>query len=137
MKPFNLEEYLANPSMKVVTRMGRDVRIICTDRKGDCPIVALVKMYEGDSEDVATYSKDGATNDYVSFRYDLFFADEIPDFKPYDRVLTRGHSGLPWKANLFSNFKKQGDNIIAVCLKGDYLLSDIIPFDENKVSKIE
>ena len=74
MKPFNLEEYLANPSMKVVTRMGRDVRIICTDRKGDCPIVALVKMYEGDSEDVATYSKDGATNDYVSYRYDLFFA---------------------------------------------------------------
>lgn len=31
MKPFNLEEYLANPSRKVVTRDGRDVRIICTD----------------------------------------------------------------------------------------------------------
>lgn len=76
MKQFDLDEYLANPSMKVVTRQGRDVRIICTDRKGDCPIVALVKMYEGDSEDVATYSKDGATNDYVSFLYDLFFADE-------------------------------------------------------------
>lgn len=31
MKPFNLEEYLKNPSRKVVTRDGRDVRIICTD----------------------------------------------------------------------------------------------------------
>ena len=31
MKQFNLEEYLANPSRKVVTRDGRDVRIICTD----------------------------------------------------------------------------------------------------------
>ena len=31
MKRFNLEEYLKNPSRKVVTRDGRDVRIICTD----------------------------------------------------------------------------------------------------------
>ena len=31
MKQFNLEEYLANPSRKVVTRDRRDVRIICTD----------------------------------------------------------------------------------------------------------
>ena len=31
MKQFSLEEYLANPSRKVVTRDGRDVRIICTD----------------------------------------------------------------------------------------------------------
>lgn len=137
MKPFNLEEYLANPSRKVVTRNGRDVRIICTDRKGDCPIVALIKECDGDSEVVAAYSKDGITNEYVRALYDLYLVDEIPDFKPYDKVLTRGHSGLPWKANLFSNFKNVGNNTIAVCLKGDYLLRDIIPFDENKVGKIE
>lgn len=35
MKPFNLEEYLANPSKKVVTRKGLDVRIVCTDVKCD------------------------------------------------------------------------------------------------------
>lgn len=136
MKQFNLEEYLKDPSRKVVTREGRDVRIICTDMKGDCPIVALIKKCDGrNGEVVAAYSKDGITND--GLLYDLFFVDDIPDFKPYDRVLTRGHSRLPWKANLFSNFKKQGDNTIAVCLRGDYLLSDIIPFDENKVGKIE
>lgn len=33
MKQFNLEEYLKNPKRKVVTRDGRDVRVICTDRK--------------------------------------------------------------------------------------------------------
>ena len=104
--------------------------------EGDCPIVALIKKYDGDSEVVVTYSKNGITNEYVNALYELLFADDIPDFKPYDRVLTRGHSGLPWKANLFSNFKKQGNNTIAVCLKGDYLLGDIIPFDENKVGKI-
>ena len=43
MKPFNLEEYLKNPSKKVVTRDGKDARIICTDRRDlNFPIVALV-----------------------------------------------------------------------------------------------
>ena len=31
MKQFNLEEYLKNPSMKVVTRGGRNVKILCTN----------------------------------------------------------------------------------------------------------
>ena len=44
MKQFNLEEYLKNPSRKVVTRDGRNVRIICTDKRGtNFPIVALVE----------------------------------------------------------------------------------------------
>ena len=32
MKQFSLEEYLKNPSRLVVTRNGRPVRILCTDR---------------------------------------------------------------------------------------------------------
>ena len=36
MKQFSLEEYLANPSKKVVTRDGRNVRIICTDLVTSC-----------------------------------------------------------------------------------------------------
>lgn len=31
LKPFNLEEYLTNPSKKVVTRDGREVKIHCTN----------------------------------------------------------------------------------------------------------
>ena len=51
MKPFNLEEYLANPNRKIVTRDGRNVRIICTDRKdSDFPIVALVKNKYAEGE---------------------------------------------------------------------------------------
>ena len=34
MKQFNLEEYLKDPNKKVVTRDGRNARIVCTDRKG-------------------------------------------------------------------------------------------------------
>ena len=59
MKEFNLEEYLKNPSQKIVTRDGRDVRIICTDAKGDEPIIALVYNNIRDEENVYTYNKDG------------------------------------------------------------------------------
>ena len=31
MKQFNLDEYLANPSMEVVTRDGRAAKIHCTN----------------------------------------------------------------------------------------------------------
>lgn len=136
MRPFNLEEYLKDPSRKVVTRVGSKVRIICTDRLSEWyPVCALIN--EDREEYYCSYTIDGKRLLDSDRSSDLFFADEIPDFKPYDRVLTRGHNGLPWKANLFSNFKQQGNNTIAVCLKGDYLLSDIIPFDESKVGKIE
>ena len=137
MKQFNLEEYLKDPSQKVITRDGRSVRIICADRTHSIyPICALVNEGEGEEESLCPYTKDGKEYTHKTSCYDLFFVDEVPDFKPYDRVLTRGHDGLPWKANLFSNFKKMGGSTVAVCLKGDYLLSDIIPFDENKVGKI-
>lgn len=70
MKQFNLEEYLKNPSRKVVTRDGRNVRIICTDAKGLCPIVGLVDY--GKYEVAFNATKDGRF-DGIS---DLFFAPE-------------------------------------------------------------
>ncbi len=59
MKEFNLNEYLKNPSQKVVTRDGREVRIICTNAKGDEPIVALIYNNNRDEENVYTYNRDG------------------------------------------------------------------------------
>ena len=70
MKQFNLEEYLKNPSRKVVTREGRNARIICTDAKGLCPIVGLVDY--GKYEVAFNATKDGRF-DGIS---DLFFAPE-------------------------------------------------------------
>ena len=73
MKEFNLGEYLKDPSQKVVTRDGREVRIICTDAKGDEPIIALVYNNIRDEENVYTYNRDGRfyKNDSC---LDLFFA---------------------------------------------------------------
>ena len=72
MKEFNLTEYLKNPSQKVVTRDGREVRIICTD----IPIVALVYDEEKQKEKIECFFENGK---YLSFDaddspLDLFFA---------------------------------------------------------------
>lgn len=76
MKQFNLEEYLKNPSKKVVTRNGRNARIICTDKKGANSIVANVTKYDGVTEEVFTYTKNGESIRGITTKYDLFFAPE-------------------------------------------------------------
>lgn len=78
MKLFNLEEYLANPSRKVVTRDGRRARIICTDmRCTNYPIVALVQISDNyPTEEVNTYTENGELDIEHPYRDDLFFAPE-------------------------------------------------------------
>ena len=78
MKQFNLGEYLKNPSRKVVTRDGRNVRILCTDAKGDYPIVALIATLDGSIEFVCKFKKDGhfLDNDDNNSNLDLFFVPE-------------------------------------------------------------
>ena len=75
MKPFNLEEYLVNPSRKIVTREGKPARIICTDVKGaSYSILALVD--KGDYEAPTLYTKKGEYSLGTEGSYDLFFAPE-------------------------------------------------------------
>lgn len=59
MKEFSLEEYLKNPNRKIVTRDGRNVRIICTDQKGtEYSVIALCTMSNG-SENCCFYLPNG------------------------------------------------------------------------------
>ena len=77
MKQFNLEKYLKNPSKEVVTRMGRKVRIICTDREDSIyPIVALVKDDNREWDILVAYTKDGIPAEYNEAYYTLFFEPE-------------------------------------------------------------
>ena len=71
MKEFNLNEYLKNPSQKVVTRDGREVRIICTDVKGEYPIMALIP----DKKEELTYRylRNGRQLTYTDSPLDLCF----------------------------------------------------------------
>ena len=74
MKEFNLTEYLKNPSQKVITKDGRAVRIICTDAKGDEPIIALVYNNIREEENVYTYNREGIFYKDNDSCLDLFFA---------------------------------------------------------------
>ena len=76
MKQFNLKEYLENPSRKIVTRGGRNARIICTDKKGVCPIVALIERSDGVVEETIIYKENGEVFRTTTTKYDLFFAPE-------------------------------------------------------------
>ena len=83
MENFNLEEYLKNPSRRVVTRAGISVRIICTDRKANKEdpsrkVVGLVDIGYGE-EEVETWDEKGNhfhENTYTKSSIDLFFAPE-------------------------------------------------------------
>ena len=71
MKPFSLEEYLNNPSRKVVTRDGRNVKIHCTNCVGYHPVIAEI---EGEKYSYF-YDKNGGYHFRPSIN-DLFFAPE-------------------------------------------------------------
>ena len=76
MKQFNLEEYLANPSMKIVTREGKPVRIICTDAIFEkYQVLALITKKDG-QEMLATLDTSGKFRDGYDSHLDLFFAPE-------------------------------------------------------------
>ena len=76
MKPFNLREYLKDPSRQVITRNGLPVRIICTDAKDTFPIIGLVKGYCG-TEYANRFKENGEHTDnysHIKSPFDLFFA---------------------------------------------------------------
>lgn len=78
MKQFNLKSYIANPR-KVMTKDGRDARILCVDAKGDYPVVALIPDGEGEykRDHPEMYTEDGCSYSGRMSFFDLFFAPEI------------------------------------------------------------
>ena len=75
MKPFNLKEYIKNPNRKVITRNGRPVKIVYTDKKGMYPVVALIE-YNNTYENVFAFTTDGRYSFVDTDEKDLFFASE-------------------------------------------------------------
>lgn len=77
MKQFNLQEYLANPSRKVVTRDRKSARIVCTDAKVEnFPIVAIIEIDEN-NEFVDIFQQNGESKLNTQSNRDLFFAPKI------------------------------------------------------------
>lgn len=72
MKQFNLEEYLKNPSKKVITRVGKPVKIHCTNFNHDQSVIAEI---EG-SNCSASYFPNGRLSKDRDNSCDLFFVTE-------------------------------------------------------------
>ena len=77
MKPFNLSEYLENPSREIVTRDGHPVRIVCVnaniiDDGNTYPIVALIKKKDN-TDDLTSFTNTGVYLVGEEDDFDLFF----------------------------------------------------------------
>ena len=75
MKEFNLNKYLKDPSQKVITRDGRNVRIICTNMKSEYPLIALAINKDDNKESLLNYKENGKYF-YAVSENDLFFAPD-------------------------------------------------------------
>lgn len=73
MKQFNLEEYLKDPNRKIVTRDGRNVRIICADFDNpDFPVVCEIEGHKWP----LSFMTNGTSIKGRQLCSDLFFAPE-------------------------------------------------------------
>lgn len=71
-KKFDLEKALAGE--KVITRDGRNVRIICHDLKSDLPLIGLITNRADGKETINSYWEDGNYCRNVESALDLFMA---------------------------------------------------------------
>ena len=104
MKPFNLKEYLKNPNRKVVTRDGRNVKIICTNFDSEkYPIIGEIKGYGYP----AIYDEEGYApcSDYDNST-DLFFAPE--KHEGWINLYKNEH-GISWLSPCYFASKKEAE----------------------------
>lgn len=90
MTQFSLEKYLENPSRKVVTRDGRQVRILCTDAKAKdgCCIIAAIET-DGEEEGYQFFKNGKAYSSKSSIEdcADLFFAYEEEELTEFEKAV--------------------------------------------------
>lgn len=79
MKPFSLDEYLKNPSQKIVTRDGREAEIIGTRATGDYPVTASIESTFFKDKISYRCTKEGKCYKSILSELDLFFALEEGD----------------------------------------------------------
>lgn len=109
MKQFSLEEYLANPWRKLVTRDGCPVRILCTDRKSyNEQIVGLI-MNDNGMESVFTWTQQGKQYLNMDTPNDLFFAPE--KHEGWINIRRSDSNGYYIGQNKLYNSKEEADEV--------------------------
>ena len=143
MKQFNLQEYLANPSLKIVTRDGRPARVVCTDVKGNYPVIGLA-LHNDTEEYMYNFTENGRWSTGIKSDRDLFFLEQehvnssfTPEknkkfdphtLRPFDKVLIKTDDDLIWSASLFSHLVVTHDDITGIDYLNSVTLYCITPF---------
>ena len=103
MKPFNREEYLANPNKKVITRDGRNVTILCTNYDYyPCQIIAQIEGEEHSKGFCVT----GHLKIHGESMDDLFFA---PEKNEGWINLYKNEDGISWISPNYFTSKKDAE----------------------------
>ena len=119
MKQFNLEEYLQNPSRRIITSDHRCVRIICTDRRDDIyPVVALIQ--DGSNESLCCYTSYGVSMNNIDSD-NLFFA---PIKKEGWVSIFKDSSGGIQLGRVYTS-KKLAENMAKKCAFGPSYLTTV------------
>ena len=116
MKQFSLKAYLDRPDRKVMTRNGRSVRIICTNRLDeDYPIIALVSSE--DLEDLLSYTKGGKLYKNQNDDRDLFFVGVKKEgwinLYKFNSVIAPGTKVYDTEENAKSEIGNKSENYIS------------------------
>lgn len=122
MQQFNLQKYLTNPSLKVVTRDRKPVRIICTNAIGNYPVIGLILCNDG-REYADSFKENGRWTNATERDRDLFFLEqEYVDspfvtknnekfdpntLKPFDQVLVRDDIAAKWACTFYSHIYEE------------------------------
>lgn len=125
--PFDLElaKKITQKEVKgcIVTRDGHQARIICSDKEGYYPIVALVKKSCG-VENTYSYNKEGREFDYGMSLSDLFlevstYYKDYSNFVPckWQPCLVRENEDELWLLQV-SKGKRCGDGVLFYCPDG-------------------
>ena len=109
MKKFSLDEYLKNPSRKIVTRDGHNARIISTDRKSPTGHNIVVLLDYGSEEISTTCNNNGEPAFCSPFQSkgDLFF---VPEKKEGWLNVYRSESGFYLRGNPYKS-KEEADEV--------------------------
>lgn len=128
MKPFDLEA--AKNGAPVCTRGGRKVKIICFDRKGEFPIVALVDS--DDTQELTTTKINGRRSSFYGDVNDLMMYEKPEhQFKPFDKVLVRDSESSKWLGTHFSNIEEENKSYPYRCIDGG-CWKYCIPYEGNE-----
>ena len=123
MKQFSLNEYLKNPNRKIITRDGKDARIICTNRNHHKYSV-VVLIQKDCAEIVQCYTTEGRYMGGMQSAEDLFFAPEKKEgwvnIYKYNSKITTG--------SLVYNTKEEAES--AKGNRSDYISTIKIEWEE-------